>query len=43
MLGFLGALDPYKHKVNRGQIDMMGDSGAVLSESKAEEESNLGE
>lgn len=43
VLGLLGTLDPYKHKLNRGQIDMMGDSGAVLSESKAEDEPSLGE
>ena len=42
MLGLLGALDPYKHKVNLGQISMVGDSGAVLSESKAEEETGQG-
>ena len=34
--GFLGALDPYKHRVNLGQIEMSRDSGNVLSESKAE-------
>ena len=31
MLGLLGALDPYKHKLNLGQIDKTGDTGAVLS------------
>lgn len=33
MLGLLGALDPYKHKVFLGHIDSSGDSGAVLSQS----------
>ncbi|ELU01654.1 hypothetical protein CAPTEDRAFT_155489 [Capitella teleta] len=35
VLGLLGALDPYKHKVHLGQIDMSGDSGAVLSMSES--------
>ena len=34
MLGVLGALDPYKHKVHLGQINMSSDSGAVLSMSE---------
>jgi len=35
VLGVLGALDPYKHKVHLGQIrSMQGDSGAVLSMSE---------
>ena len=44
VLGLLGALDPYKHKVNIGQIDMVGDAGAVLSmfETKADDESGQG-
>ncbi|XP_013416422.1 serine/threonine-protein kinase mTOR-like [Lingula anatina] len=31
VLGLLGALDPYKHKVNLGVIDRSSDAGAVLS------------
>ncbi|GAB6019044.1 hypothetical protein CHUAL_000671 [Chamberlinius hualienensis] len=31
VLGLLGALDPYKHKVNLGQIDHSGDTGTVIS------------
>ena len=34
VLGLLGALDPYKHKVNLGQINMSSHSGAVLSMSE---------
>ena len=30
VLGVLGALDPHKHKMNQGLIQM-GESGAVLS------------
>ena len=43
VLGLLGALDPYKHKVNLGQIDVMSDSGAVLSmsEPKSGQDSEL--
>nr|WIM49540.1 HIF1a pathway protein [Daphnia magna] len=31
VLGLLGALDPYKHKMNLGHIDSQGDSSAVMS------------
>lgn len=31
MLGLLGALDPYKHKMNLGQIDSQIESTALLS------------
>ena len=31
VLGLLGALDPYKHKMNLGHIDIQGDSSAVMS------------
>ncbi len=37
MLGLLGALDPYKHKVFLGQIDSQTDAGAVLSQSDPKE------
>lgn len=40
MLGLLGALDPYKHKVNIGMIDQSRDASAVsLSESKSSQDS----
>lgn len=42
LTGVLGALDPYKHKVNLGQIEMSRDSGAVLSEYKVDEDSEQG-
>lgn len=42
MLGLLGALDPYKHKIHLGQIDMSGDSGAVLSMSESKTVSEAG-
>ena len=32
MLGLLGALDPWIHKVHLGQIDNKGEAGAVLSQ-----------
>ena len=35
VLGLLGALDPYKHKINLGVIDRSSDAGAVLSMSEA--------
>jgi len=38
VLGLLGALDPWKHKVHLGQIDSAGDSGAVLSQSDTKTE-----
>lgn len=38
VLGLLGALDPYKHKMNLGQIDHCGDSGVVLSMSEPQSE-----
>ena len=41
-VGLLGALDPYKHKVNLGQIERMRDAGAVLSEYKMEEDNDQG-
>ncbi|UYV65261.1 MTOR [Cordylochernes scorpioides] len=31
VLGLLGALDPYKHKINLGLIDHSGESGGALS------------
>nr|QGN03465.1 target of rapamycin [Ixodes ricinus] len=31
VLGLLGALDPFKHKLNLGMIDSFSDSGAVVS------------
>lgn len=31
VLGLLGALDPYKHKINRGQIDSQLNSTALIS------------
>ncbi|KAL7976198.1 hypothetical protein Chor_008295 [Crotalus horridus] len=41
VLGLLGALDPYKHKVNIGMIDQSRDSSAVsLSESKSSQDSS---
>jgi FKBP12-rapamycin complex-associated protein len=43
VLGLLGALDPYKHKVHLGQIDMKGDSGAVLSMSESKSQSDAGQ
>jgi len=44
VLGLLGALDPYKHKISLGQIDTQSDSGAVLSmsETKPGQDSELG-
>ena len=36
VLGLLGALDPYKHKIFLGQIDSAISSGAVLSQSESE-------
>lgn len=40
VLGLLGALDPYKHKVNIGMIDQSRDASAVsLSESKSSQDS----
>lgn len=38
VLGLLGALDPYRYKMNLGQIDHCGDSGAVLSMSEPQSE-----
>ena len=38
VLGLLGALDPYKHKVFLGQIDSSYDSGAVLSQSDSKQD-----
>lgn len=38
VLGLLGALDPYKHKINLGQID----SAIPLSTADAKSESDLG-
>ncbi|XP_041480411.1 serine/threonine-protein kinase mTOR-like [Lytechinus variegatus] len=35
VLGLLGALDPYKHKINQGVIDTTGDGGATQSMSDA--------
>jgi len=31
VLGLLGALDPYKHKMNLGQIDVEGNATALVS------------
>lgn len=39
VLGLLGALDPYKHKVNLGVIDHSGESGCVLSLNDSSQES----
>ncbi|XP_040286256.1 serine/threonine-protein kinase mTOR isoform X5 [Bufo bufo] len=40
VLGLLGALDPYKHKVNIGMIDQSRDASALsLSESKTSQDS----
>ncbi|XP_075695475.1 serine/threonine-protein kinase mTOR isoform X1 [Rhinoderma darwinii] len=40
VLGLLGALDPYKHKVNIGMIDQSRDASALsLSESKSSQDS----
>lgn len=40
VLGLLGALDPYKHKVNIGMIDQSRDASALsLSESKTNQDS----
>nr|DBA16552.1 TPA: hypothetical protein GDO54_003933 [Pyxicephalus adspersus] len=40
VLGLLGALDPYKHKVNIGMIDQSREASALsLSESKANQDS----
>lgn len=45
VLGLLGALDPYKHKMNLGQIDSQIDSTALLAmtDVKGELDSNHGE
>lgn len=40
MLGLLGALDPYKHKMNLGQIDTQVDSTALLSMTDLKEASH---
>lgn len=44
VLGLLGALDPYKHKMNLGQIDSQVDSTALLSitDNKTEAEASHG-
>uniref|UniRef100_A0A1B6E046 Serine/threonine-protein kinase TOR n=1 Tax=Clastoptera arizonana TaxID=38151 RepID=A0A1B6E046_9HEMI len=44
VLGLLGALDPYKHKMNLGQIDTQVDSTALLSmtDLKSETEASYG-
>lgn len=40
MLGLLGALDPYKHKVNIGMIDQSRDASALsMSETKTSPDS----
>jgi FKBP12-rapamycin complex-associated protein len=31
VLGLLGALDPYKHKMNLGQIDAQAESAVLVS------------
>lgn len=36
LLGLLGAIDPYKHKVNLGVIDNSGDSLIAVSDSRSE-------
>jgi len=43
VLGVLGALDPYKHKLHLGQIKMGSDSGAVLSMSETKPDSETGQ
>uniref|UniRef100_T1ISC3 Serine/threonine-protein kinase TOR n=1 Tax=Strigamia maritima TaxID=126957 RepID=T1ISC3_STRMM len=42
VLGLIGALDPYRHKMNVGTINHSGDSGVVISmtDSKAEADLN---
>ena len=42
VLGVLGALDPYRHKVHLGQIGVKGDSGAVFSMSETKPDSDMG-
>ncbi|CAH1240669.1 MTOR [Branchiostoma lanceolatum] len=43
VLGLLGALDPYIHKVNTGVIDRSSDSGAVVSLSDTKSSPESGE
>ena len=38
LLGLLGALDPYKHKMNLGQIDNKGTENAPLIPINEEED-----
>ena len=38
LLGLLGALDPYKHKINLGQIDTKGTENAPLIPITSEED-----
>ena len=38
LLGLLGALDPYKHKINLGQIDTKGTENAPLIPINSEED-----
>jgi hypothetical protein len=44
VLGLLGALDPYKHKMNLGQIDSQIDSTVLLlmTDLKSETETSHG-
>ncbi|XP_043266889.1 serine/threonine-protein kinase mTOR isoform X2 [Venturia canescens] len=40
VLGLLGALDPYKHKMNRGQIDSQLDSLTAMADIRSDVETN---
>ena len=39
----MGALDPYKHRINVHQVERNRDAGSVLSESKAEDDPEQGQ
>lgn len=44
VLGLLGALDPYKHKMNLGQIDAQAESAVLVSiTDQSEAEASQGE
>lgn len=40
VLGLLGALDPYKHKINRGQIDYQPEAAVLIAISDKNDDSN---
>lgn len=40
VLGLLGALDPYKHKINRGQIDYLPEAPVLISIADKNEDAN---